>query len=216
MVESTAPKPKPKRRSRKRKVGIAILVGFILWVAFVQALEHVPIVEEGFRIVVFDILDLRDRLHLRHGSVFIYLEDIYGYSPLGVEKIAEEGEQGLRLDFLNVGYEPNVNITRMYVETERDPIEIRATSKHAAIFVVEGKEYYQPGGIGRAEVYDGRFYMEWGECLMLRLELPPGMHDGLWKVGEQYHVIVLHSYGVSVYTLVSDAYPREELFIRRG
>ena len=212
MVEAS--EPKPKRRSRKRRIATTILLALV---ASLFVLPYFPEGREALEFVVFDIVGAVDptgffeRLRLRDSSLVYFLEDITHSGMI----LRREGERLLRLDFLNVAYEPNMNITRIYVETERDPIEIRATSKHAAIFVVEGKEYYQPGGIGRAEVYDGRFYMERGETLTLHLELPPGEHEGLWKIGEEYHVIVLHDYGVSVYTLVCEVYPRVEFFARR-
>ena len=204
---------KPKRRSLKRRMATIILLALV---ASLFVLPYFPEGREALEFVVFDIIGAIDptgffeRLRMRDSFITYFVEDI-AYSGMILRR---EGERMLRLDFLNVAYEPNVNITRIYVETERDPIEIVPAPGLRAIFIVEGKEYYQPGGIGRAEVYDGRFYMEWGECLTMHFELPPGTHEGIWKIGEQYHVIVLHSHGVSVYTLICDAYPREELIAR--
>ena len=98
-----------------------------------------------------------ERLRLE-GDLAVLLEDIEGLGSAGWKRLS--------LRFRNAGYEPNMNITRIYVETERDPIEIRPVPDYGAIFVVEGKEYSRRG-IGFARVCDGRFCLQWGHELAL-------------------------------------------------
>ena len=117
----------------------------------------------------------------------VLLEDIEGLGSAGWKRLS--------LRFRNAGYEPSMNITRIYVETERDPIEIIPISEDA-IIRVDGKEYFDRH-LGWAEGINGKWRLDWGWTMTIRLELPPGTHEGLWKVDERYHVIVLHSISIS-------------------